>query len=236
MTIVGVSDWIISEAKKSPLLSATKRFVRIYNWINHDVFYPKKENELREKMGLKNEDFVLLGVSQGWSDKKGLSFIIKLAIKHPSWKFILVGKVSCSLPNNIIPAGTLSDLSLLADYYSMADVLVNFSQQESFGKVAAEALSCGTPVIANNNTANPEIVGDCGGIIDNNDLEEFESAIDVIIKTDKQELSERCYKRSRSLFSMETNLGQYMKLFQELMCEKSKNADKISVSEEMQHN
>lgn len=60
------------------------------------------------------------------------------------------------LPTNIIAVGILSGLRELAEHYSMADVFLNPSVQETFGKVSAEALACGTPIIANNATANPE--------------------------------------------------------------------------------
>lgn len=38
------------------------------------------------------------------------------------------------------------------------------SEEETFGKVTAEALACGTPVITNNKTANPELVDATCGI------------------------------------------------------------------------
>ena len=215
-TVVGVSQWITEEAKQSSLFSHAKRFIRIYNWINHDVFYPRNNLDIRKQLRLKEDDFVLIGIAQLWSNKKGLDILIEVAKRHPDWKFVLIGRVLVELPDNMNAVGTISDTSLLADYYSMADVLVNFSQQESFGKVAAEALSCGTPVIANNNTANPEVVGDCGVVIRNNDIIEFEKAVNKIMDIEKDVMKEMCYKRSMELFSMNKNIENYLELFETL--------------------
>ncbi len=55
---------------------------------------------------------------------------------------------------NIEFLGIVSD-EKLRDYYSEARVLI-FPQQEDFGLVAAEALSCGTPVIAYTRGGGPE--------------------------------------------------------------------------------
>ena len=56
-------------------------------------------------------------------------------------------------------------IELLSDLYSAADVFYNPTRRETFGKVTVEALACGTPVIAYDTTACPELVnGECGYI------------------------------------------------------------------------
>ena len=46
----------------------------------------------------------------------------------------------------------------LAELYSEALVYFNASVEETFGMTCAEALACGTPVIAYNSTAVPETI------------------------------------------------------------------------------
>lgn len=55
------------------------------------------------------------------------------------------------------------DLPLL---YSNAEWLVFTSQYEGFGLPPLEAMRCGCPVIASNNSSIPEVVGDAGLLID----------------------------------------------------------------------
>jgi len=53
----------------------------------------------------------------------------------------------------------------LAQIYNALDVYVHASSGEGFGLPILEAMACGKPVIASNNTAIPEVVGDAGILI-----------------------------------------------------------------------
>ncbi len=59
----------------------------------------------------------------------------------------------------------------LVNLYNAARLLVHPSFYEGFGLTPLEALTCGTPVIASNTAALPEIVGDAGLLIDPHDIE-----------------------------------------------------------------
>lgn len=54
----------------------------------------------------------------------------------------------------------------LAALYNAADVFISTSRGEGFGLTIAESLACGTPVIAQNVSAIPEVVGPGGILID----------------------------------------------------------------------
>ena len=216
LAVVGVSDWITDESKKSVILANAKTFKRIYNWIDLDVFKPHGTSELRKTMGMV-DDFVVLGIAQSWSEAKGLSVFIQIANRFPLVKVIMVGNITeeqkVSLPANVITPGSLSSKSILSDYYAMADVFINPSVQETFGKVTAEALSCGTPVIANNATANPELVGDCGALVNDNNIDDYSMALNDIISRGKPFYSQKCRQRAEKLFDKNKNMEQYMELF-----------------------
>jgi glycosyltransferase involved in cell wall biosynthesis len=57
----------------------------------------------------------------------------------------------------------------LACVYRAADVFVNLAWEESFGLPIVEAMAGGTPVVASDKTAVPEIVGDGGLVVDPRD-------------------------------------------------------------------
>lgn len=218
LVVVGVSDWIKNESKKSVILSNAKSFKRIYNWIDLDVFRPHCTHELRKKMGVV-EDFIILGIAQSWSENKGLSIFIQIARRFPSLKVIMVGNLTDVqkklLSANIITPGIMSSKSMLSDYYAMADVFINPSVQETFGKVTAEALACGTPVIANDATANPELVGDCGALVKDNNIDDYSKALNDLIKKGKEYYSHKCRQRAEELFDKNKNMEQYLDLFRE---------------------
>ncbi len=182
LAVVGVSDWITNEARKAPIFEKAKIFQRIYNWIDLKTFYPRETKDFRAKLHIKETDFVALGVSMNWDFRKGFETFIEVAQLMPDIKIVLIGRVpEMELPTNIINVPPTSSVDELAMYYSVADVLLNFSIQETFGKVAAEALACGTPLIVNDATANPELPGeDCGFVVKNNNTQGVINAINQI--------------------------------------------------------
>lgn len=65
----------------------------------------------------------------------------------------------------------------LVRLYRGAIAYVDPSLYEGFGFQAAEALACGTPVIASNRTSLPEVVGDAGILLDPRDVAGFAAAM-----------------------------------------------------------
>jgi glycosyltransferase involved in cell wall biosynthesis len=220
IAVIGVSDWVANDARESFLHNSTI-IDRIYNWIDLDVFKPHDTTKVRKEFGISSGDFVILGVAQHWAENKGLSYYIQVANKYPNYIILLVGKLDEEVPSNVISVGTINDTSELSNYYSMADVFLNFTQEETFGKVTAEALSCGTPVVINNNTSGPDLVGDCGVVIPNNDVESCFCALEEVEKNGKSSYSQRCRERAEALFNKEKQLGKYYELFDKLNAIKS---------------
>lgn len=219
LAIVGVSNWTAMQGKQSPIFSSANIVKCIYNWISLDVFYPKDSVNLRNELRLRKDDFVVLGVSQKWSDVKGLNHFLCIANQLKDVIFVMIGNMpdGLILLPNIISVAPLSSPNKLAEYYSMADVFLNFSLQETFGKVSAEALACGTPLIVNNSTANPELCGNrCGFVIENNDHSKIIDAIDTIRKEGKIAYTERCRAFAEANFDKEKGIDNYVALFQEL--------------------
>lgn len=217
--VVGVSDWIRDEARQSPIFPEEAQFVTIYNWIDSDVFHPSDKILSREKLGLAPDRKYAISVSQTWSDAKGLASIITLARLMPNVHFILIGnKPNVSdLPANIITPGVISDRSILSEYYSASDVYLNFSKQETFGKVSAEALACGLPILSSNTTASPEVVGDCGISVNVEDVEAVKKAFKQIMSGQVLVSGDTCRKRALALFNKDTNLDSYLAFFKKLI-------------------
>lgn len=219
LAVVGNSEWTTEQARKSYLHNSAI-LTRVYNWIDMEQFYARETDELRSSLKLRKDDFVILGVSQGWSKRKGLDIFISLAQKLPSIKVILVGIVSDAgeLPSNILSVGPIKQVNELCKYYSLADVFINPSLQETFGKVSAEALCCGTPIIVNNATANPELVGEgCGYVINNNNIDEYVTCIKKIIKSGKSHYTPKCIAFAKENFDKETNIKAYINIYHELI-------------------
>lgn len=218
LAVVGVSDWITNEAKLSLLSSATI-FRRIYNWIDLDIFKPVNTDTLRKRLGLQDA-FVILGVASCWTDAKGLSSFIELAKALPDgMRIIMVGRMkpNVELPNAIIHIKETHDVQEMVEYYSMADVFVHLSPEESFGMVTAEALACGTPAIVINSTANPELVGDgCGYISNTSNADEIMKYVQNIREAGKSSFSKNCRDYSTRNFNMNDRVQDYINVYKEI--------------------
>ena len=216
LAVVGVSDWITNEAKQSILKNANL-IRRIYNWIDLENFKPQNTDILRKELGILPSEKVVLGVASSWSVRKGLAEM-QLAAKIPNTKVIMVGDVPEGMEqaSNMICVGKIRNAEKLAQYYSMADIFLNPSVQETFGKTTAEALSCGTPVVVYNTTACPELVGKgCGEIVKLGDKAAFINRIEHILANPG--LYENGREWAKNMFDMKSNMQEYIKMISEII-------------------
>lgn len=214
--VVGVSDWIVGEAKKSILKDATI-IQRIYNWIDLEVFKPQNTQELRKQLGIADNEKVLLGVASAWNDRKGLQEMLLIAKGIPDAKVVMIGKLpeNVEIPENMVCVGLVRDPAQLAKYYSMADLFLNPSVQETFGKTTAEAMSCGTPVIVYNTTACTELVGEgCGSVEEKLLATEYIKTVKESLE--KTKMPDNCRQFAKKNFSYQDSCNQYMKLINQL--------------------
>ena len=108
--VVGVSDWITGEAKKSILKDAAI-IQRIYNWIDLETFRPRDTRDLRKQLGITENEKVLLGVASAWGERKGLQEMLLAAKSIPDSKVVMIGKMpeDIEIPENMICAGLVRD-------------------------------------------------------------------------------------------------------------------------------
>ena len=214
--VIGVSDWITNEAKKSFLKNA-KIIKRIYNWIDLEIFNTKPQNNVN-----KNEKFTVFVASAGWENgSERFNDLLKLAKKIPdNMQIVAAGNFedSATLPSNIAKVGYISDSKIMANYYRNSDVYVHLSRADTFGKVIAEALACGTPAVVYNSTACPEIVGDgCGYVVNCGDINSILKYCLKIQKNGKEFYSEKCRLFAKSRFDKKVLTEETLDLYKELL-------------------
>lgn len=219
LAVVGVSKWISNEAKKS-ILSSSIEIETIYNWIDLDKFYPRFYSTMKKDLEL-NDKFIILGVASNWNNAKGLDLFIELAnYISEDEVIVLVGKLpeQINLPDNIVNVSETHEVEVLAEIYSIADVFLNLSLEESFGKVSAESLACGTPVISNRYTANPELVAkNCGYILEEITIKEIIKKYKLIKKQKKCSFSSSCVKHAENNFDKNQRVEDYITLYKKML-------------------
>jgi glycosyltransferase involved in cell wall biosynthesis len=73
------------------------------------------------------------------------------------------------------------NMQQLAQVYSAAAIFVFPSRYEGFGLPPLEAMSCGTPVVAANNSAIPEVVGDAGILFETDDIAALAAGMERVL-------------------------------------------------------
>lgn len=231
--VVAVSDWLLQEAKQSPVFASAKEITRIHNWIDAMLFAPADITQWRQAMGLSQKK-VLLAVAAMWEKRKGLDTLLWIADHlQEDEQLIIIGRLErqSTLPDSVIHISRTESQQELIWYYSLADVFLQPSLEETFGKVTAEALSCGTPVVCYDSTANPELVGEnCGEIVAAKDRESMLQQVRKILGSGKNQYAEFCRAFVVERFNTQRIFNEYLQVFEKLQktqTQRSKNSMKI---------
>ncbi|MDN2453786.1 glycosyltransferase family 4 protein [Lactobacillus sp. UCMA15818] len=204
----------------------------IPNFVSRDVFFSQNTEgkiKIRERLGIAQNKFVILGVGQV-QERKGVPDFIELAKKLPEFQFVWVGgfsfgkitdgydelkKVVDNPPKNLIFPGIVDRIQM-NDYYNAADVFLLPSYNELFPMSILEAFSTGTPVVLRSLELYEVILK--GYYLSGKDVAEFE----VILRNlaNKSELiNEMCQKSlSASNFYSEDNLA---KIWYDFYCQQT---------------
>lgn len=230
--VVAVSDWLLEQAKQSPVFQNAKIITRIHNWIDTEDFAPVDSQELRREMNLE-EKKVILAVAAVWEKRKGLDSLYKIAeeLKEDE-QLIIIGNLrkSTNHPANVLHMNRTESRKKLVQYYSMADVFLQPSLEETFGKVTAEVLSCGTPVVCYDSTANPELIGEkCGAVVPAGDTDAMLRETRVILQNGKSAYANSCRTTAQNRFHIEKLLKQYLELCQNLHREQAERKKTMKI-------
>ena len=215
----GVSQWTTAAAAKS-LLSGARIYETIYNWIDTNVFTPCEDVEtIRNEYGILFHEKLILGVSQGWGLSKGIADFQALAkaLKGEA-KILLVGEQNgYKSEENLCFVGRKNKEELIR-LYSAADVFVNPSRMETFGLVTIEAMACGTPVVAYNNTGSAELVTQgCGCLVDDGDARALIETVKTVLKSEHNAYRSECCNWAKENFQKEQQVAKYIKLYKKII-------------------
>ncbi len=219
-TIVPVSNWLGSIVKESYLGNYSVNVIN--NGVDLDIFKPADSSKLRNKLGIGNK-IVLLGVATAWSRKKGLYDYIELSKHLPDkYQIVLVGidnEIKKEIPSNIIAIERTNSQHELAVLYSLADIVLNLSYEETFGLTTVEGFACGTPGIVYDKTASPELITPETGIVlkDVGDFKTIIDSIEIIRRKGKVHYSTACRERAVMFYNKDDKFQEYITLYNSLI-------------------
>lgn len=217
LTVVTVSKWLGSIVQESYLKGSNIRVIN--NGIDLNVFRPVT-TDLKRRLNIPEEKKILLGVASDWGVEKGLYEFVKIS-EDPRYQVVIIGLTDeqvKALPSSIIAIQRTSNQQELVEYYSIADMLVNPTYNDSFPTVNIEALACGTPVVTYRTGGSPEILSsETGIVVERGDYDALVGAIETCSKNGKSFYSEACIKRAHVNYNKDERFMDYIKLYEELL-------------------
>jgi len=224
----------VSKHTKKDLVEALKvpadKIQVIYNGVSPkfgDV-EPTPRPDVMKKLGLQKPFFLYTGV---WRDHKNIVGMIKVFNElnkevgnqynlvitgphNPTYHEIPDTVKKLGIEHEVHLVGLVSDPDLFALYkYALAYVFPSF--YEGFGLPPLEAMQCGTPVIASNTSATPEVIGEGNALFfDPYNADDMKQAMRTIA-TDasvRQRLVDRGFERVK-YFSWEKMTKSVLNLY-----------------------
>jgi len=201
-----VCDHIIAPAQyvKDELIKfgVKKPITVIPNGVNINKFKPLKNNDLKNKLGLGEDDKILLCVAR-LAKEKSIDFLIRTFAKYskdnPNVYFVIAGDGpergnlqklidSLKLGNKVLLLGMIP-YNDIPNIYNSADVFIFASQTETEGMIVPEAMSSGLPVLAVRDRVFEQFIesGKDGFLVEKNE-KIFNAHLDKLIKDDNLRL------------------------------------------------
>lgn len=230
-TFIAPSSWMGERAKEASL-SVGKPVSVISNALETDIFKPADRAACRREFGVGQDDLVILaGYMPSRSDRhKGFPQLLE-AIRHLASTpginkerllLLFYGSDGAGLEPDIPIrhrfAGRISSDQVLVKLYSLADVFLFPSIEESMGYTALESISCGTPVVAFSTSGVTDIVQHKinGYLAPLYDTREMANGLAyILLGADHEALSKAARAHAVSNFSLEIIARKHLDLYQE---------------------
>ena len=215
LTLVGCSEWITDEAKKSLIKNAD--FQVAYNGVDTSIFTPHK-SDFKEKYNLKN-DFTILGFANKWCLGINKDATKKIIQQNSDANIVIVG---CTKDQeemfkpykNVTCIGYVNGRQELSDIYAASDVFVNLTHADTLPTVNMESICCGTPVITYDCCGSPELVDDDSGyVVEENNTE----ALLQKIKEIKENPLHFDVKDKHKKFDKNTCYNKYLDIYKSIL-------------------
>lgn len=222
LNVVAVSKWLADEAKQSTMFALAENIQYIYNWVDYKKFHRANAAEIEafyDKYHLSRDYKYIISVSQDWDNESSrYKDAICLAKKLPfDFRLVLVGRVSrgSCIEAPIIHISYINGYRELSAAYSMAEAYIHLSVEDTFGKVIAEAMACGTVPIVFNSTACSEIPGPYGFVVAPHDVDAIVKSLPRLPEMQKE--SDNIIQYVLNNYDYHTNAQQYVDLYHKIL-------------------
>lgn len=217
VNIVVPSYWLKNILLKSFL--SNKPIDVIGNGIDNEIFYRRTIN--KDHFNLSKDKRIILGVASNWTKQKGIDYFINLSkmLDKTRYQIVLVGNIENKAiidGSYIINLNKINDPNELANLYSVADVFLNPTLEDTFPTVNMEANACGLPVITFDIGGSPETISKTSGLV----IKEFTTECIAIsierICESGSSFAEQCILESKNHY-LKNSISNYIKYYERLL-------------------
>jgi glycosyltransferase involved in cell wall biosynthesis len=215
--VVVASDWMLDMVRRSPITAHLEHVSLIPFGVDTDWVLPEDQRgNSRRRLGIADDDFVVLFRASPW-EVKGLSQIIEaLALGPPARRTTLLtvdgrGMLKALRKDfRIVELGWVDDPARYSAAFSACDVFVMPSLAEAFGLMAVEAMAAGKPVVCFEGTALPAVTHapDCGIAVPTGDVRALRAAVDRLAKDPAE--GQRRGRLGKMIVTEEYGLERYL--------------------------
>ncbi len=189
LVVVTPSQWLADEARRSSILGRFEVRV-IANGLDVDVFRPSPRRDARGLLGVPVDEAVLLFVADSLTNpRKGMSHLLAALdeLSRRASPLLLTmgsGPAEIGAGHRQLHLGSLKDVQQITAAYGAADLFVIPSLEDNLPNTVAEALACGTPVVAFDAGGLPEMVDDGvnGALVPRGDATALAAAIARLLR------------------------------------------------------
>jgi glycosyltransferase involved in cell wall biosynthesis len=230
LAVATPSRWLMTMVEQAQLRPWRSRVID--NGVDLETYRPGDQLAARQALGLPPEAFIGLFVAYGASNRNPYKDVttvaqaVSLAAEQApgdDLRFVCIGR--SPEPGDdpqLISPGYIADRARLALYYQAADLLLHAARAETFGLVIAEAMACGTAVLATDVGGIGEVLGngDGGWLVPGGDAEAMARQL-LTLMHDRAAVAragEAAAARARERYGLKRQAEAYLSWFAEL-CE-----------------
>ncbi|HET7656679.1 MAG TPA: N-acetyl-alpha-D-glucosaminyl L-malate synthase BshA [Bacillales bacterium] len=227
--VTAVSDDLVRQTRE--LIGTEKPIETVYNFVDEDVYYKRDEPQLRQQLGISEDEKVFVHVSNFRAVKRVPDVVKVFAGVHEQVpaKLLLIGEGPESIVTRklVKEKGLENDVKFLgnqknvAEILSICDLKLLLSEKESFGLVLLEAMACGVPGLGTNIGGIPEVIvdGETGFLGEVGDVEDLTAkALKIVMDPGLHEkMSKKSIERVHHHFHSQQILKQYERIYCETL-------------------
>lgn len=182
-------EYVVKCARTSPLMKS-KDLQIVDEAIDVTTNRPVDSEDLRKELKISGDKIILVCVAPYSYPRKGVKYYVEAARKLENddrFVFVNVGydiKDKSGLPHNYIPVGYVNNQQKLTEFYSMADLFVFPSLQDTMPNACLEALACGTPLLCFNTSGMPYMADET--VMSMVEPKNIDQMVDKILNTKKK--------------------------------------------------